>query len=101
MMIRHIGGRAFQAEGTAGTKALRLEALVEVMERPGSQHDWSTERSDESDGDGVGRGLCKRFGLDFNETPLEGSVSPECLNYLNSSDHFTGLIHLGSDQQII
>lgn len=68
------------------------------MERLGSQYDWSIERSDESDGDGVGRGLCKRFGFDFNEIFLEGSVSLECLNYLNFLDYFIGFIYLGLDQ---
>lgn len=55
-----------------------------------------------SDRGGVGRGLCKRFRFYFNEMPLQRNVKiQKCLNYLNSSDHFIGLGHLGSDQQII
>lgn len=61
----------------------------------------STEHNGRVMGDGVGKGLCKRFGFYFHEMPLEGSVRiQKCLNYLNSSDHFAELVHLGPDQQM-
>lgn len=72
------------------------------LERPGGQHGWSTEHNGRVMGDGIDKDFCRRFEFYFHETLFEGSVSTlKCLNHLNSSDHFTGLVCLESDQQII
>lgn len=72
------------------------------LERPGGQHGRSTEHNERVIGDGVGKDLCKRFEFYFHETPFEENVRIlKCLNCLNSSDRFIGLVCLESDQQII
>ena len=74
MVIRPHQGEGRSRQRNSRDKGPEAGGPWGFVERPGVQRGWRAEHSGESAQGWVGRGLCKRFGFYFNETPLEGSV---------------------------